>query len=157
MTTATVAGVHLGERFVKALVRDDFDEMRLLLHPKVQFRGLTPHRLIRSTRPDPPGSTLRAFRVWFYGEGDAPDGAERPIELLACAATPFGRGGRFKLSYRMRVRSRETAREFRELGLGLIADDADWLVEQDAYYDVVDGRIALMIVLCGGFQPLRPA
>ena len=155
MMSASTLGAQVGERFVKALVRDDFDEMRLLLHPQVRFRGLTPNRPVKAARSDPAGGTLRVFRTWFYGEDGAADGTEQPLELLGCAARPIGARGRFKLSYRIRARSHETAREFRELGLGAIADDADWLVEQEAYYDVIDGRIASMIVLCGGFQPLQ--
>jgi hypothetical protein len=33
----------LGEEFAQALSRKDFDEVTRLLHPEVDFRGLTPH------------------------------------------------------------------------------------------------------------------
>ena len=150
------AGAELGRRFVEALVRGDFDEMRALLHPQVRFRGLSPHKFLKTTRADPVGGVLRAFRLWFYeGAGDAFEG-DHPEELLSCAVAPFGAGGRFKLSYQVREKSREMAEAFREDGLGDVPDDVDWLVEQEAYYDTIDGRIGWMIVLCGGYQPMTP-
>jgi hypothetical protein len=48
------------------------------------------------------------------------------------------------------------AQQFRAEALADVPDDIDWLVEQEAYYDVIDGKIAWMVVLCGGFQPLVP-
>ena len=39
-------------------------------------------------------------------------------------------------------------------GLEAPPEDADWVVAQEAYYDVRDDTIASMIVLCGGYQPL---
>lgn len=72
----------------------------------------------------------------------------------SCSAAPFGDGGRYKLSYRIRSKSREMAEFFREEGYGDVTDDADWVVEQEAYYDVLDSKIGWMIVLCGGYQPL---
>jgi hypothetical protein len=151
--TRLASDAGLGRRLVEALVADDFDTMRTLLHPNVRFRGLSPHKFLKTSRTDPVGGVIRAFRLWFYeGEGDY---ADHPEELLSCHVEPFGSGGRYKLSYRIRSRSREMAEFFRNEGFGTIADDADWVVEQEAYYDVLDGRIAWMIVLCGGYQPLE--
>jgi hypothetical protein len=148
------AQADLGRRFVEALVRGDFDGMRAMLHPDVRFRGLSPHKFLKSSKSDPVGGVIRAFRLWFYeGEGDY---ADHPVELLSCRVEPFGSGGRYKLSYRIRSRSREMAEFFRNEGFGQIADDADWVVEQEAYFDVLDRRIAWIIVLCGGYQPLVP-
>lgn len=45
---------------------------------------------------------------------------------------------------------------YREQEFGAVSTDCDWVVEQEAYYDVADGKIAWMIVLCGGYQPLIP-
>jgi hypothetical protein len=150
------AGADLGRRFVAALVRGDFDEMAALLHPEVQFRGLSPHKFLKTRRSDPVGGVIRAFRLWFYeGAGGAYDG-DHPVELLFCTSAPFGGGGRYKLSYRIREQSREMAQQFRAEALADVPDDIDWLVEQEAYYDVIDGKIAWMIVLCGGYQPLVP-
>lgn len=73
---------------------------------------------------------------------------------MSGSVAPFGDGGRYKLSYRIRSKSREMAEFFRGEGFGEVADDADWVVEQEAYYDILNGKIAWMIVLCGGYQPL---
>ncbi len=148
------AGADLGTSFVEALVRGDFDSMRSMLHPDVRFRGLSPHKFLKASRSDPIGGVIRAFRLWFY-EGEGFDG-DHPEELLLCSVMPYGDGGRFKLSYRIREKSREMSEFFRSEYTAEIADDADWVVEQEAYYDVVDGKIAWMIVLCGGYQPLAP-
>lgn len=102
-STPTTAGSALGREFIEALVRDDFDAMRSLLHPDVHFRGLSPHKFLKASPSDPVGGVLRAFRLSFYeGEGDF---ADHPEELLSCAAKPFGYGGRYKLSYRIRSKT----------------------------------------------------
>jgi hypothetical protein len=152
----SATGLDLGPRFVEALVRGDFDEMRSVLHPQVRFRGLSPHKFLKTSRADPVGGMIRAYRLWFYEGATGEYEGDHPIELLSCTVAPFGTGGRFKLSYQIRERSVEMAREFRAQRLADTPDDIDWLVEQEAYYDVLDGRIAWMIVLCGGYQPLAP-
>jgi hypothetical protein len=152
----SIAGADLGPRFVEALVRGDFDEMRSILHPQVRFRGLSPHKFLKTSPKDPVGGVIRAFRVWFFEGSDSAYEGDHPVELLSVAVRPFGTGGRFKLSYRVRERSREMAVSFRDGRLGEVPDDIDWLVEQEAYYDVLDGKIGWMIVLCGGYQPLVP-
>lgn len=149
-------GLDLGPRFVEALVRGDFEEMASILHPQVRFRGLSPHKFLKASTRDPVGGVLRAFRLWFYEGAEGEFQGDHPEELLSCTVAPYGGGGRFKLSYRVREKSREMAQVFRAEGLADVPDDADWLVEQEAYYDVLDGRIAWMIVLCGGFQPMFP-
>jgi arsenite methyltransferase len=149
-----LAGARLGTLFVEALVRGDFDEMRSLLHPRIHFRGLSPHKFLKASPSDPVGGVIRAFRLWFYEGADGAYEGDHPEELLSCTVAPFGNGGRFKLRYRIREKSREMAEAFRNGGLGDVPDDVDWLVEQEAYYDVLDGRIGWMIVLCGGYQPM---
>jgi len=151
------AGLDLGPRFIRALVRGEFEEMRSLLHPEVRFRGLTPHRFTKTSRADLAGGVMRVFRSWFYGEAGGAYETDRPVELQTCTVAPFGGGGRYKLSYRIRARSVEMVREYRAQGLAELSDDVDWVVEQEAFYDVLDGAIAWMIVLCGGFQPLTSA
>jgi SAM-dependent methyltransferase len=151
-----LADRELGRRFVEALVRGDFDTMRALLHPDIEFRGLSPHKFLKASRRDPVGGVIRAFRLWFFEGADVAFEGDHPEELLSCSVDPYGSGGRYKLSYRVREKSREMAEAFRTDGLGSIDDDADWIVEQEAYYDVRDGRIGWMIVLCGGYQPMIP-
>jgi hypothetical protein len=148
---AVDAGAALGRAFIEALVRGDFEAMQSLLHRNVRMRGLTPHKFTRVSPSDPVGGVIRTYQRWFYE-----DETEHPEELLSCSVEPFGSGGRYKLRYRIRSKSRGMADFYRTQGLADIADDEDWLVDQEAYYDVLDGRIAWLIVLCGGYQPLRP-
>jgi hypothetical protein len=42
----------LGERFVRALAIKDFGQVAELLHPEVDFRGMTPGRFWEATGPD---------------------------------------------------------------------------------------------------------
>jgi hypothetical protein len=149
-----IDGVDLGPRFIDALVRGDFERMRSLLHPEVRFRGLSPHTFVKTSRTDPVGGVIRTYRTWFCEGATAEHGDDHPVELLACTAMPFGGGGRYKMSYRFRARSPDRAQEYRSHGLADLPDDVDWMVGQEAYYDAIDGRIAWMIVLCGGYQPL---
>ena len=148
------SGPDVGSRLIRAMVRGQFEEMRSLLDPNVRFRALTPHKFIKTSKADPADGLIRVFRQWFHEDVGDDDQLAHPVELLAWTVAPFGGGGRYKLSYRIRAKSLEMVEEFRVQGLAELPDDVDWLVEQEAYYDVLDGRIAWMIVLCGGFQPL---
>lgn len=49
LDTPVSAGALLGPRFVDALVAGDFDAMRSMLHPRVRFRGLSPHKFLKAT------------------------------------------------------------------------------------------------------------
>jgi hypothetical protein len=42
----------LGERFARALAIKDFGQLTGLLHPEVDFRGMTPSRFWEATTPD---------------------------------------------------------------------------------------------------------
>jgi hypothetical protein len=42
----------LGERFVRALAAKDFAGVAAVLHPQVDFRGMTPGRFWEATGPD---------------------------------------------------------------------------------------------------------
>jgi hypothetical protein len=148
-------GTALGHGFVEALVAADFDGMRALLHPEIRFRGLSPHKFLKPSPADPVGGVIRAFRLWFYEGADGRFEGDHPEELISCTVAPFGPGGRHKLSFQVRSRSREMAAAYRRYGIADVPDDVDWLVEQEAYYDVIDGKIGWMIVLCGGYQPMQ--
>jgi hypothetical protein len=53
----------LGERFARALAAKDFDEVASLLHPEVDFRGMTPGQIWQA------GNAVQAIdeilRSWF--------------------------------------------------------------------------------------------
>ena len=147
------AGEQLGRAFIESLVSRDFALTASLLHPDLSFRGLTPGRYWEA---EPPviSSALAILKQWFF-EGD--DTLE---EILRCSVERVGRtrfGERFKLSYAFRAKSPSSCESYAQRNLGTVAPDADWVVRQEAYYDVRDARVAWMIVLCGGYQPLHRA
>lgn len=96
-------------------------------------------------------SALAILKQWFF-EGD--DTLE---QVLRCGVERVGRtrfGERFKLSYAFRAKSPSSCESYAQRKLGAVPPDADWVVHQEAYYDVRDGKVAWMIVLCGGYQPV---
>lgn len=53
----------LGAKFAEALGRKDFDDLRALLDPSINFRALTPGRAWEATDAD--GVVDRILRQWF--------------------------------------------------------------------------------------------
>jgi hypothetical protein len=116
----------LGERFAEALAAKDFERAGGLLDPEVDFRALTPSRAWEASGADQVVSDI--LPLWLE-ESDHVDG------LLEVES---GRvADRERVAYLFRVHN----------------DDGDFLVEQQAYYDERDGRIAWMRILCSGFRP----
>jgi hypothetical protein len=115
----------LAEEFGRALAAKDHDRLRQLLHPTVDFRGMTPGRIWEGTSPE---DVVAALQVWF-DEDDVIEG----IDLLETAAF----ADRQRVGYRLRVRNGDGAN----------------LVEQQAYLSEVDGRIGWLRIMCSGFRP----
>jgi hypothetical protein len=118
----------LGSSFAAALARKDFDRIRGLLHPEVDFRGLTPRRFWEAEEPE--GVVSGALRQWF-------EDSDEILELLHVETDAFA--DRERVGYRFLVRNPE----------GLFE------VEQQAYIGERDGRIGWMRVLCSGFRPVE--
>ena len=116
----------LGADFAAALAAKDFERVRGLLHPEIDFRGLTPSRVWEAADPDSVVSEV--LRRWFE-ESDE-------IELLQRLETDAV-GDRERVGYRFSVRN----------------PDGRFVVEQQAYLSERDGRIGWMRVLCSGFRP----
>jgi hypothetical protein len=116
----------LGAEFARALADKDFDRIRGLLHPEVDFRGLTPNRVWEATAPDAVVSEI--LRLWFE-DSDA-------IESLDRVETDTV-GDRERVGYRFTVTN----------------PDGRFVVEQQAYLADRDGRIGWMRVVCSGFRP----
>ncbi len=120
-------GETLGAAFARALGAKDFDAIAGLLDEKVQFRGLTPGRLWEEQAAA--GVIANVLRKWF----------EDSDHVESVLAVETGRvSSRFRTRYRFRVRN----------------DGGTFEVEQQAYFDVSDGRISWMRVLCSGFVPV---
>lgn len=116
--------IALGERFIAALVAQDFDRLETLFGPQVRFRALLPRMCEGKTA----GEATDWLRRWF---GDADE-----LQVLQSTAAPVF--DRLYLSYRLRVH--DVINGWR-------------VIEQHAYGDVQDDHIAYMWLLCSGFRP----
>ncbi|HXF32522.1 MAG TPA: nuclear transport factor 2 family protein [Solirubrobacterales bacterium] len=118
----------LGSSFAEALARKDFDRIGDLLHPEIDFRGLTPRRNWVAGDPDAViGSVLRQ---WFEDSDEIEELVRVETDVVA---------DRERVAYRFRVRNPE----------GL------FLVEQQVYLSERDGRIGWMRTLCSGYRPIE--
>ena len=117
----------VGTRYVKAIAAKDHSALLDLLDPAVDFRGLTPGRFWEATSAAEVVDEI-ILGKWFE-DRDHIDGIEH-VETDAV-------GGRHRIGYRYRVTN----------------GDGSFLVEQQAYFDVVDGRISWLRVMCAGFRP----
>jgi hypothetical protein len=116
----------LGEQFVDAVARKDHDRVRELLHPEIDFRGMTPRRVWEADGPDDIIATLER---WFEDE-DVIESVEK-VETDAFA-------DRERVGYRFLVRNPQ--------GLHV--------VDQQAYLSEVDGRIGWLRIMCAGARPV---
>ena len=122
--TATTSA--LGRRFVEALAIKDTEALRAVLHPEVDFRGLTPNRFWEAHDRD---AVLEiVFGVWF--------GADDELEELVLM-----RSDAFADREQVRFRFRGSNR------------DGPMVVEQQAYLTERDGLIGWMRVVCSGQRP----
>ena len=117
----------LGRRFVEALAIKDAEALRAVLHPEVDFRGLTPNRFWEAHDRD---AVLEiVFGVWF--------GADDELEeLVLMHSDAFA--DREQVRFRFRGRNR----------------DRPMVVEQQAYLTERNGLIGWMRVVCSGQRPL---
>jgi hypothetical protein len=116
----------LGAQFATALAEKDFDRLRALLHPEIDFRGMTPSRSWEASDPD--AVITGVLQQWFEASDE--------IESLDALETDAF-ADRERIGYRFRVRN----------------PDGRFLVEQQAYVGERDGAIGWMRVVCSGFRP----
>ena len=117
----------LGADFARALAAKDFARVRELLHPDIDFRGMTPRRTWEASDPDAVIADI--LRRWFE-DSDHIDGLEQ-LETDTFA-------DRERVGYRFAVTNPE----------------GRFVVEQQAFIGERDGRIGWMRVMCSGFRPL---
>jgi hypothetical protein len=117
----------LGAEFARALAMKDFGQITELLHPEIDFRGITPNRTWKAGDPD--GVVTDVLRRWF-------EGSDEIVALEQLEADAFA--DRERVGYRFRVS----------------CPDGHFLVEQQVYLAARDGRIGWMRVLCSGFRPV---
>ena len=116
----------LGADFARAFCDKDSARVQELLHPEIDFRGLTPNRFWEASNPEAVVQIL--FGDWLEDE-DQVDGIEG-IEGDTVA-------DRERVGYRFTVKNPE----------------GRFVVEQQAYLSTREGRIDWMRVLCSGFRP----
>jgi hypothetical protein len=116
----------LGVDFARALAEKDFDRILDLLHPEIDFRGMTPRRLWEASDPETVVSQI--LRMWFEDSDEIESLDKVETEPVADCE---------RVGYRFSVRN----------------PDGRFVVEQQAYLTGRDGRIGWMRVLCSGYRP----
>ena len=116
----------LATAFARGVAAKDMQAMSGLLHPEIDFRGMTPGRVWEADGPD---DILAVLGTWF----DADDVIEG-IESLETDSF----ADRDRVGYRLRVRNA----------------DGLHLVEQQAYLSERDGRIGWLRIMCAGYRPV---
>jgi hypothetical protein len=117
----------LGTEFARALAAKDSERLGRLMHPEIDFRGMTPSRDWDAGDPEAVLSIL--FESWFEPKDEI-----EALERLESDVVV----DRERVGYRFSVRN----------------PDGRFLVEQQAYLSGGDGQIGWMRVLCSGFRPV---
>ncbi|HEX6584291.1 MAG TPA: hypothetical protein VF056_11870 [Thermoleophilaceae bacterium] len=116
----------VGAEFAHALAAKDSARLLELLHPEIEFRGLTPSRSWEANDRD---EVLTLLLDDWFADKDEIDGVEE-VESDSFS-------DRQRVGYRFRVTN----------------PDGQFLVEQQAYLHASDGQIEWMRVVCSGFRP----
>ncbi len=117
----------LGARFATALARKDAEALRALLHPEVDFRGMTPNRFWEGGGPD-------AVLEHLLGGWFEPKDEIESLDALETGAV----ADRERVGYRVTVNN----------------PDGRFVVEQQAYVGSSGDRIDWLRVMCSGMRPL---
>jgi hypothetical protein len=117
----------IGTEFAHALAAKDSARMLELMHPEIDFRGMTPSRTWEASDREEVLSTL--LTRWFEDTDE--------IQALVHLETDSF-ADRERVGYRFRVTN----------------PDGEFIVEQQAYLAGVDGQIKWMRVVCSGFRPI---
>ena len=124
MSFVNTADTALAAAFGKAVAAKDQTVLLELLHPDVDFRGMTPGRVWEA---EGPADILAALGVWF-DDDDVIEGVDS-LETDAFADVQ-------RVGYRLRVRNA----------------DGLHLVEQQVFLTKLDGRIGWLRIMCAGYR-----
>lgn len=117
----------IGTEFARAFADKDAGRLRDLLHPEIDFRGLTPSRNWEAGDAE---SVIAILLGTWLEESD---------EVRALESVETGTvADRQRVGYRIAVRNPE----------------GDFVFEQQVYVGERDGRIDWMRVVCSGFRPV---
>jgi hypothetical protein len=118
--------VDSGERLARAIATKDRQALLDVLHPEVDFRGLTPNRTWEAG--DAEALVEIVLAEWFEPKDEVE-------ELVSVASGQMV--DRQTVTYRLRGEN----------------PDGPFLVEQTAYLTESGGRIDWLRVMCSGFRP----
>ena len=118
----------IGALFAEALARKDVPGLLDVLDPEIDFRGLTPGRFWEARSATELVDEV-LLGAWF--EGDDHIDALEDVQLGSVA-------DRDRVAYLLRVSS----------------PDGVFLVEQQAYFGVDNGRINWLRILCSGYRAI---
>lgn len=127
--SAPVVQSRLGAAFAEAFAAKDFERVAALLHPEVDFRGLTPNRAWQASGAREVVDEV--LRVWL----DESDIVEELLDVQTDTLADTERVG-----YRLRGHNA----------------DGPFVVEQQAYLRERDEHIGWMRVVCSGMRPTEP-
>ena len=117
----------VGERFAHALAATDRAGLLATMAPDLEFRGLTPGRAWSSESAEEVVDDI-VYGTWF-----APPKVITTLESVATDRVAH----RGSVIYRMLIEN----------------DGVPMVCEQHAYYEVADGRISWLRILCSGILP----
>jgi hypothetical protein len=118
----------IGEQFAEALAKKDVPTLLDVLDPEIDFRGLTPGRFWEASSATALVDDI-ILGAWF--EADDHIDALEHVELGSVA-------DRDRVAYLLRIST----------------PDGTFVVEQQAYFDVENGRINWLRILCSGYRPI---
>jgi hypothetical protein len=116
----------LGAAFAEAVTAKDPARIAELLHPEVDFKGLTPNRLWEASDP---ATVEGILKRWIKAD-------EHVEELISVETDTVA--DRERVGYRYRLRT----------------PDGLFLVEQQAFLGEREGRIGWLRLVCSGSRPL---
>jgi hypothetical protein len=117
-----------GHRFVAALAAEDAATLLAMFDDEVDFRGMTPGRVWDAR------TATAVIDDVILGKWFGPSDTVERVEVVETGMV----GDRHSLGYR----------------LHLTNADGGFVVGQHVFYDITDGRITWMRVLCSGFRPV---
>ena len=129
-STRGAVGVTQAEQFVFALSRKDERGLRELLAADVRFRGLTPGQAWEANSQDAAIEIL--LGSWFEDSDQIEELVSHDVHEVA---------DKIAIRYRLHVRN----------------DGGRFLVEQQAYLTLDDGRIEDVAIVCSGYRPFESA
>jgi len=121
----------LGEPFARAIAAKDREGLYDMLADPIDFRALTPLRVWEATTPEQVVDQIILGR-WF-------DPGDHIQEVRSVTTADLG--VRQHVAYRMRVHNAH----------------GEFVVEQQGYYRVNQGRIDWLRILCSGYLPFEAA